>query len=115
MYYGHSMSIARVDQIVNQLGTGPVEFTEGLGIPAGKTLSIGGPVSLYQGLSGTAGQILKAGVNSELIWSDTDSVSISAQDGPSADRKVFKISTTGTANTSQVVIRAGNNLSLIHI
>ena len=104
------MSIARVDQIVNQLGTGPVEFTEGLSIPLGKTLSVGGPVSLYQGLSGTAGQIIKAGVNSELVWSDTDSVSISAGDGPSADRKVLKISTTGTSNTTQVVL-----LSLIHI
>ena len=106
------MSIARVDQIVNQLGTGPVEFTEGLSIPLGKTLSVGGPVSLYQGLSGTAGQIIKAGVNSELVWSDTDSVSISAGDGASADRKVLKISTTGTSNTTQVVLRAGSNVTL---
>ena len=112
MYYGHSMSIARVDQIVNQLGTGPVEFTEGLSIPLGKSLSVGGPVSLYQGLSGTAGQIIKAGVNSELVWSDTDSVSISAGDGASADRKVLKISTTGTSNTTQVVLRAGSNVTL---
>ena len=105
------MSIARVDQIVNQLGTGPVEFTEGLGIPVGKTLSIGGPVSLYQGLSGTTGQIIKAGVNSELVWADGDSVTVSATDGSSADRKVIKISTTGTTNTSQVVLRAGSNLT----
>ena len=106
------MSIARVDQIVNQLGTGPVEFTEGLGIPVGKTLSIGGPVSLYQGLSGTTGQIIKAGVNSELVWADGDSVTVSATDGSSADRKVIKISTTGTTNTSQVVLRAGSNVTL---
>ena len=106
------MSIARVDQIVNQLGTGPVEFTEGLSLPLGKTLSVGGPVSLYQGLSGTAGQIIKAGVNSELVWADGDSVSVSATDGASADRKVIKISTTGTTNTSQVVLRAGSNITL---
>ncbi len=106
------MSIARVDQIVNQLGTGPVEFTEGLSVPLGKTLSVGGPVSLYQGLSGTAGQIIKAGVNSELVWADGDSVSVSATDGASADRKVIKISTTGTTNTSQVVLRAGSNITL---
>ena len=106
------MSIARVDQIVNQLGTGSVEFPQGLTVPAGKTLSVGGPVSLYQGLTGTAGQIIKAGVSSELVWSDPDSVSISAQDGASADRKVLKISTTGTTNTTQVVLRAGNNVTL---
>ena len=106
------MSRARVDQIVNQIGTGSVEFPQGLTVPAGKTLSVGGPVSLYQGLTGTAGQIIKAGVSSELVWSDPDSVSISAQDGASADRKVLKISTTGTTNTTQVVLRAGNNVTL---
>ena len=89
------MSIARVDQIVNQLGTGPVEFTEGLGIPVGKTLSIGGPVSLYQGLSGTTGQIIKAGVNSELVWADGDSVTVSATDGSSCQR-LFNVKLVNT-------------------
>ena len=106
------MSIARVDQIVNQLGTGPVEFTEGLGIPVGKTLCVLGPVKLNNSVLGTAGQIIKAGVNSELVWADSDAVSISAQDGPTADRKLLKITTAGSANTTSVVLKAGNNVTL---
>ena len=106
------MSRARVDQIVNQIGNGPVEFPEGLTVSSGKTLNVGGPVKLNNNLLGTAGQIIKAGVSSELVWADPDSVSISAQDGPSADRKVLKISTAGSANTTSVVLKAGNNVTL---
>ena len=100
------MSRARVDQIVNQLGTGPVEFSEGLVVPSNKTLTVGGPVTLYGGVQGTAGQIIKAGVNSELVWSNPDAVSIAAQDGASSDRKVLRITTAGSANTTSVVLRA---------
>ena len=106
------MSRARVDQIVNQLGTGPVEFSEGLVVPSNKTLTVGGPVTLYGGVQGTAGQIIKAGVNSELVWSNPDAVSIAAQDGASSDRKVLRITTAGSANTTSVVLRAGNNVTL---
>ena len=106
------MSRARVDQIVNQIGNGPVEFPEGLTVPINKTLSVGGPVTLYGAVSGTAGQIIKAGVNSELIWSDPDAVSISAQDGASSDRKVLRITTAGSANTTSVILKAGNNVTL---
>ena len=41
------MSRARVDQIVNQQGTGGVEFPYGLEVNADQTLKIGGPVELY--------------------------------------------------------------------
>ena len=61
------MSRARVDQIVNQIGNGPVEFPEGLTVSSGKTLNVGGPVKLNNNLLGTAGQIIKAGVSSELV------------------------------------------------
>ena len=106
------MSRARVDQIVNQIGNGPVEFPEGLTVSAGKPLSVLGPVKLNNSVLGTAGQIIKAGVNSELVWADSDSVSISAQDGPTADRKLLKISTAGSANTTSVVLKAGSNITL---
>ncbi len=106
------MSRARVDQIVNQIGNGPVEFPEGLTVSAGKPLSVLGPVKLNNSVLGTAGQIIKAGVNSELVWADSDSVSISAQDGPTADRKLLKISTAGSANTTSVVLKAGSNVTL---
>ena len=106
------MSRARVDQIVNQIGNGPVEFPEGLTVSSGKTLSVLGPVKLNNSVLGTAGQIIKAGVNSELVWADSDAVSISAQDGPTADRKLLKITTAGSANTTSVVLKAGNNVTL---
>ena len=59
------MSRARVDQIVNQIGTGPVEFPKGLDIPSGETLRNGGPVNHFQNAARSPGQIIKAGVNSE--------------------------------------------------
>ena len=105
------MSRARVDQIVNQLGTGSVEFPEGLQVSAGKTLKIGGPVEAYGGTTGTAGQILKAGNNSELIWGDSDSVTLAAGDGPNANQKVINLTQSG-AGQQQVVFRAGSNVTL---
>ena len=106
------MSRARVDQIVNQLGTGLVEFPEGLQVSAGKTLKIGGPVEAYGGTTGTAGQILKAGNNSELIWGDSDSVTLTAGDGSSANQKVINLTQSGVAGQQQVLFRAGNNVAL---
>ena len=106
------MSRARVDQIVNQLGTGSVEFPEGLQVSAGKTLRIGGPVEAYGGTTGTAGQILKAGNNSELIWGDSDSVTLAAGDGPNANQKVINLTQSGTAGQQQIVFRAGSNVTL---
>ena len=106
------MSRARVDQIVNQIGTGPVEFPEGLDVPAGETLRIGGPVNLYQNAAGSPGQIIKAGVNSELVWADGDTVSLSSGDGVSADRKTIKISQSGSSTQTEVILRAGSNVTL---
>ena len=106
------MSRARVDQIVNQLGTGSVEFPEGLQVSAGKTLRIGGPVEAYGGTTGTAGQILKAGNNSELIWGDSDSVTLAAGDGPNANQKVINLTQSGVAGQQQIVFRAGSNVTL---
>ena len=48
------MSRARVDQIVNQQGTGGVEFPYGLEINADQTLKIGGPVVLHGGSASTS-------------------------------------------------------------
>ena len=48
------MSRARVDQIVNQQGTGGVEFPYGLEVNADQTLKIGGPVVLHGGSASTA-------------------------------------------------------------
>ena len=106
------MSRARVDQIVNQLGTGSVEFPEGLTVSAGKTLRIGGPVEAYGGTTGTAGQILKAGNNSELIWGDSDSVTLAAGDGPNANQKVINLTQSGVGGQQQIVFRAGSNVTL---
>ena len=106
------MSRARVDQIVNQLGTGSVEFPEGLQVSAGKTLSIGGPVEAYGGSTGTAGQVLKAGNNSELVWSDGDLVTLAAGDGPNANQKVINLTQSGVAGQQQIAFRAGSNVTL---
>ncbi len=106
------MSRARVDQIVNQLGTGSVEFPEGLKVSAGKTLSIGGPVEAYGGSTGTAGQVLKAGNNSELVWSDGDLVTLAAGDGPNANQKVINLTQSGVAGQQQIAFRAGSNVTL---
>ena len=106
------MSRARVDQIVNQLGTGSVEFPEGLQVSAGKALRIGGPVEAYGGTTGTAGQILKAGNNSELVWGDSDSVTLAAGDGPNANQKVINLTQSGVAGQQQIVFRAGSNVTL---
>ena len=106
------MSRARVDQIVNQLGTGLVEFPEGLQVSAGKTLKIGGPVEAYGGTTGTAGQILKAGNNSELIWGDSDSVTLTAGDGSSSNQKVINLVQSGVAGQQQIVFRSGSNVTL---
>ena len=106
------MSRARVDQIVNQLGTGSVEFPEGLQVSAGKTLSIGGPVEAYGGSTGTAGQVLKAGNNSELVWSDGDLVTLAAGDGPNANQKVINLTQRGVAGQQQIAFRAGSNVTL---
>ena len=105
------MSRARVDQIVNQLGTGSVEFPEGLQVSAGKTLSIGGPVEAYGGSTGTAGQVLKAGNNSELVWSDGDLVTLAAGDGPNANQKVINLTQSGVAGQQQIAFRAGSNVN----
>ena len=106
------MSRARVDQIVNQLGTGSVEFPEGLQVSAGKTLKIGGPVEAYGGTTGTAGQILKAGNNSELVWGDSDSVTLAAGDGPNPNQKVINLTQSGVAGQQQIVFRSGSNVTL---
>ena len=106
------MSRARVDQIVNQLGTGSVEFPEGLQVSAGKTLRIGGPVEAYGGSTGTAGQVLKAGNNSELVWSDGDLVTLAAGDGPTANQKVINLTQSGVAGQQQIAFRAGSNVTL---
>tara|TARA_B100000131_G_scaffold315115_1_gene353027 strand:+ start:774 stop:3962 length:3189 start_codon:yes stop_codon:yes gene_type:complete len=106
------MSRARVDQIVNQIGTGPVEFPKGLDVPSGETLRIGGPVNLFQNAAGSPGQIIKAGVNSELVWADGDTVSLSSGDGVSADRKTIKISQSGSSTQTEVILRAGSNVTL---
>tara|TARA_E500000331_G_scaffold238752_1_gene229071 strand:+ start:60 stop:3239 length:3180 start_codon:yes stop_codon:yes gene_type:complete len=106
------MSRARVDQIVNQLGTGLVEFPEGLQVSAGKTLKIGGPVEAYGGTTGTAGQILKAGSNSELVWGDSDSVTFAAGDGSNSNQKVINLTQSGVAGQQQVIFRSGSNVTL---
>jgi len=107
------MSRARVDQIVNQLGTGSVEFPEGLQVSAGKILKIGGPVEAYGGTTGTAGQILKAGSNSELIWGDSDTVTLTAGDGSNSNQKVINLAQSGVAGQQQVILRGGDNVTLV--
>ena len=40
------MSTLRVDQITNEAGTGAVEFSQGVSIPANKTITVLGDISL---------------------------------------------------------------------
>ena len=53
------MSTALVDRIVNQQGTGPVEFPLGTTISADQPLRIGGPTFLYGTLQEHLGKLLK--------------------------------------------------------
>ena len=78
------MSRARVDQIVNQQGTGGVEFPYGLEVNADQTLKIGGPVELYGGSASTvANQIPKTGSNGELVWGTLPNFQVNAVDSGS--------------------------------
>ena len=78
------MSRARVDQIVNQQGTGGVEFPYGLEINADQTLKIGGPVELHGGSASTvANQIPKTGNNGELVWGTLPNFQVNAVDSGS--------------------------------
>ena len=106
------MSTALVDRIVNQQGTGPVEFPLGATISADQPLKIGGPTFLYGDVAGTPGQVIKAGSNSELVWADIDSVNLSAADGPTSGRKLIRITQAGTATAEEVTLEAGSNISL---
>ena len=106
------MSTALVDRIVNQQGTGPVEFPLGTTISADQPLRIGGPTFLYGNTAGTPGQVIKAGSNSELVWADIDSVNLSAADGPTSGRKLIRITQAGTATPEEVTLEAGSNVTL---
>jgi len=106
------MSTALVDRIVNQQGTGPVEFPLGTTISADQPLRIGGPTFLYGDTAGTPGQVIKAGSNSELVWADIDSVNLSAADGPTSGRKLIRITQAGTATPEEVTLEAGSNVTL---
>ena len=126
------MSRARVDQIVNQAGTGLVEFPYGLEVSADQPLKIGGPVTLHGGSSSTvANQIPKTGSNGELVWGTLPSFEVSAVDSgsnfgvqisdPSGQFSSTQVEFVGGSNIT--LTRAGNQitfastyvLSLIHI
>jgi hypothetical protein len=106
------MSTALVDRIVNQQGTGPVEFPLGTTISADQPLRIGGPTFLYGNAAGQPGQVIKAGSNSELVWADIDAVNLSAADGPTSGRKLIRITQAGTATPEEVTLEAGSNVTL---
>ena len=59
------MSRARVDEIVDRLGTGPVEFPQGLTVSSGKITRVLGPFRASGDAVGTQGQILRAGPSGE--------------------------------------------------
>ena len=106
------MSRARVDQIVNQAGTGLVEFPYGLEINADQPLKIGGPVTLY-GNSASSGpnQIAKTGNNGELVWGTLPNYQISAED--SGGNLGLRITDpTGQFPPTEVEFVGGSNVTL---
>ena len=106
------MSRARVDQIVNQQGTGKVEFPYGLEINADQTLKIGGPVVLYGDSSSTGpNQIPKTGNNGELVWGTLPNFQVAAVDSGS-NFGVQVSDPTGQFPSTQVEFVGGSNVTL---
>ena len=106
------MSRARVDQIVNQQGTGGVEFPYGLEVNADQTLKIGGPVELHGGSASTsANQIPKTGNNGELVWGTLPNFQVSAVDSGS-NFGVQVSDPTGQFPSTQVEFVGGSNVTL---
>ena len=106
------MSRARVDQIVNQQGTGGVEFPYGLEINADQTLKIGGPVVLHGGSASTvANQIPKTGSNGELVWGTLPNFQVNAVDSGS-NFGVQISDPSGQFPSSQVEFVGGSNVTL---
>ena len=106
------MSRARVDQIVNQQGTGGVEFPYGLEINADQTLKIGGPVELHGGSASTvANQIPKTGNNGELVWGTLPNFQVNAVDSGS-NFGVQISDPSGQFPSSQVEFVGGSNVTL---
>ena len=106
------MSRARVDQIVNQAGTGLVEFPYGLEVSADQPLKIGGPVTLHGGSSSTvANQIPKTGSNGELVWGTLPSFEVSAVDSGS-NFGVQISDPSGQFSSTQVEFVGGSNVTL---
>lgn len=108
----HKMSRALVNQIVNQSNSGPVEFPFGATISPGAPLRLGGPLYVSNNAVGTVGQILKSDSNSQLVWADSDTVTLFAGDGQTSSRKTVRLTQSGNATTTEVVFEAGNNVSL---
>ena len=106
------MSRARVDQIVNQQGTGGVEFPYGLEVNADQTLKIGGPVVLHGGSASTAAnQIPKTGSNGELVWGTLPNFQVNAVDSGS-NFGVQISDPSGQFPSSQVEFVGGSNVTL---
>ena len=106
------MSRARVDQIVNQQGTGRVEFPYGLEVNADQTLKIGGPVVLYGDSSSTGpNQIPKTGNNGELVWGTLPNFQVTAVDS-GGNVGVQVSDPTGQFSPTQVEFVGGSNVTL---
>ena len=112
------MSRIRVNELINQGGSGPTLAVEGLKIPSTKNLEIDGSIILNSN-PGLSGQVLGRG-STGLEWfsiSTTDSNTtyvVSAVDGvnPVTD-KVIKLTAGGSGGSnSEVVLVAGSNISL---
>ena len=112
------MSRIRVNELINQGGSGPTLAVEGLKIPSTKNLEIDGSIILNSS-PGLSGQVLARG-STGLEWASiatTDSNTtylMSAVDGvnPVTD-KVIKLTAGGTGGSnSEVVLVAGSNIAL---
>lgn len=112
------MSRIRVNELINQGGSGPTLAVEGLKIPSTKNLEIDGSIILNSN-PGLSGQVLGRG-STGLEWfsiSTTDSNTtyvVSAVDGvnPVTD-KVIKLTAGGSGGSnSEVVLVAGSNIAL---
>lgn len=106
------MSRARVDQIVNQAGTGLVEFPYGLEINTDQPLKIGGPVTLYGNSPSTGpNQIPKTGNNGELVWGTLPSFQVSAVDSGS-NFGIRIADPSGQFSATEVEFVGGSNVTL---
>ena len=111
------MSLVKTDQLTNLSNNGPVEVLQGLTIPVGKNLSLGGPLLDKDGESGDTSKVLTS-TGTGVAWLDPQDLnttySISSATTEVSNSRVLRL-TSGGSNpgiTDDVTITGDTNISI---